>query len=277
MTIIEADGITTNPLTVDSLQIFAAQRYSFVLTTNQAVGNYWIRANPNVGNTGFANGLNSAILRYAGALKVDPTTSQTGGANPLVETNLSPLDNSGVPGAPVQGGADVDQNFNIVLNTTEFRFEVNGVSFTPPSVPVLLQILSGARTAQELLPEGSVYILPKNKSIEVSLPGGSAGGPHPIHLHGQHFNVVRSAGNSSYNYVNPVIRDVVSIGAAGDNVTFRFTTDNPGPWILHCHINWHLNLGLAIVFAVDVDDTAQLQTPKAWDQLCPTFDSSGLQ
>ena len=28
-------------------------------------------------------------------------------------------------------------------------------------------------------------------------------------------------------------RDVVNIGLAGDNVTFRFRTDNPGPWFLH--------------------------------------------
>jgi hypothetical protein len=52
--------------------------------------------------------------------------------------------------------------------------------------------------------------------------------------------VVRSAGNASYNFVDPVVRDVVSIGNMGDNVTIRFFTDNPGPWFFHCHIDWHL-------------------------------------
>ena len=48
------------------------------------------------------------------------------------------------------------------------------------------------------------------------------------------FSVVRSAGaDASYNYVNPVRRDVVSLGAAGSNVTIRFTTNNAGPWIMH--------------------------------------------
>lgn len=47
------------------------------------------------------------------------------------------------------------------------------------------------------------------------------------------FDVIRSAGSSTYNYKNPVRRDVVSIGGATDNVTIRFRTDNPGPWILH--------------------------------------------
>lgn len=32
MTVIEADGVNTKPLTVDSIQIFAGQRYSFVVS-----------------------------------------------------------------------------------------------------------------------------------------------------------------------------------------------------------------------------------------------------
>lgn len=47
------------------------------------------------------------------------------------------------------------------------------------------------------------------------------------------FDVVRSAGQSTYNYVDPPQRDVVSIGTPDDNVTIRFLTDNNGPWMLH--------------------------------------------
>ncbi len=72
---------------------------------------------------------------------------------------------------------------------------------------------------------------------------------HPVHLHGHNFYVVRSAGNSSYNFVDPVIRDVVSIGNnTGDDVTIRFYTDNPGPWFFHCHINWHLNKSVIYLY-----------------------------
>ena len=96
--------------------------------------------------------------------------------------------------------------------------------------------------------------------------------------------MVRSAGTTEYNYVNPVRRDTVSIGLAGDNVTIRFVvsplrvfssclsvclsvchmssrtlqTDNPGPWFLHCHIDFHLVAGLAIVFAEDAPDVAHV-------------------
>nr|BAU94251.1 laccase [Pholiota microspora] len=272
LTIIEADGINTQPLVVDSIQIFAGQRYSFVLKTNQAIDNYWIRALPNIGTQGFDGGINSAILRYWGAPVADPTTTSTA-SNPLLETNLHPLTNPAAPGVPTPGAADVNLNLDIQFSFTDLKFTVNGATFVPPTAPVLLQILSGAMTAADLLPEGSVYVLPPNKVVEITIPGGSIGSPHPIHLHGHAFSVVRSAGSTVYNYVNPVQRDVVSAGLAGDMTTIRFKTDNSGPWILHCHIDWHLEIGLAVVMAEDVATIATMNPPAAWDNLCPIYDA----
>ncbi|KAH7868472.1 laccase 1 [Lentinula edodes] len=273
-TVIEADGVNHEPIVADSIQIFAAQRYSFILTANQTADNYWIRANPNNGHTGFAGGINSAILRYSGAPVADPVTTQTS-ANLLQETSLVPRENPGAPGNATANGVNVD--LNLVLSFVGGRFEINGVSFVPPTVSVLLQILSGATTAAELLPSGSVYTLPLNSVIQLSfntVAVAAVGGPHPFHLHGHTFDVVRSAGSTEYNYINPPRRDVVSTGAATDNVTIRFTTDNAGPWFLHCHIDWHLEAGFAIVFAEDAPDVAAVNpVPDAWNQLCPTYDA----
>ena len=47
------------------------------------------------------------------------------------------------------------------------------------------------------------------------------------------FYVVRNAGTTQYNYLDPVQRDTVNIGFLTDNVTVRFVTDNAGPWFLH--------------------------------------------
>lgn len=269
LTIIEVDGVNVQPLVVDSLDIFAGQRYSVVLEANQPVNNYWIHALP--GDPTINPG--SAILRYSGAPAADPT-SNSNLTNPMLETNLHPLENYGVPGKPYPGGADVNLNLNITFNEEAQAYSINGAHFVPPNVPVLLQILSGARSAQELLPSGSVYTLPPNKVIEVSIPGGSNDSPHPFHLHGHNFHVIRSAGSSVYNYHdNPVRRDVVNTGNTGDNVTFRFETNNAGPWFLHCHIDWHLELGLAVVFAEDPQTIAH-ETPSAqWDKLCPTYNA----
>ncbi|KAJ7688073.1 laccase [Mycena rosella] len=233
MTVIEVDGVNHQPHNVDSIEIFAGQRYSVVLTANQLVSNYWIRAGPTSGtNQGFTNGTNSAILRYVGAPTHEPTTSSAL-KNPLVETALHPLVPSRVPGVHLPGHADV--NLTLVTTFSAGRYGMNGSSFHPPTVP-------------ELLPKGSVYELPPNKVIEITLPGGF-GAPlsyasslqastlivlsqkHPFHLHGHAFHVVRSAGNATYNWDNPVIRNVVNAGSSG--TTFR---------VLHCHIDWHFEL-----------------------------------
>ncbi|PPQ84190.1 hypothetical protein CVT24_001893 [Panaeolus cyanescens] len=271
LTIIEVETVNVQPYTVSSIQIFAGQRYSFVLNTNQPVNNYWIRANPNLGSRGHDGGLNSAILRYVGATVQDPTTIDDGGS-PMIEGNLQPLDNQAAPGIPQPGAADV--NINLSVGFAGGQFNVNGAVFHPPTLPVLLQLINGAPPTG-LLPSGSVYTLPPNKVIEISMPGGGPGAPHPIHLHGHTFDVVRVAGSSQYNYVNPPKRDVVNIGAAGDNVTIRFTTDNAGPWIMHCHIDWHFENGLSVIFAEDSPTVSAMDPPTAWDNLCPTYEAFG--
>jgi iron transport multicopper oxidase len=38
-------------------------------------------------------------------------------------------------------------------------------------------------------------------------------------------------------------RDTVNVNANG-YVVIRFTADNPGVWLFHCHIEWHMDQGL---------------------------------
>lgn len=76
--------------------------------------------------------------------------------NPLVEASLHPLEPIPVPGEPRPDGADQTFNFNLAFDTKTSRFSINGVVYKTPTVPVLLQILSGARNAHDLLPKGSV-------------------------------------------------------------------------------------------------------------------------
>ncbi|KAL4065719.1 laccase [Scleroderma yunnanense] len=260
MTVIEADGVETLPMVVDSLPVFAGQRYSVVVTADQPIGNYWIRALPDLLPNTFDGGLNSAILRYAGAPEADPATTPGPYELEFNESLLRPLNNAHVPGGAAIGQADV--HINLVPGLTNGTFYINDVAFQEPPVPVLLQILSGARHPSQLLPNGSVYELPPNKVIELSfpatdgLPNGAVGGPHPVHLHGHNFWVVKSAGNSSANFDNPIKRDTVSMGSQGDNVTVRFVTDNPGPWFFHCHIDWHLHHGFAVVMAESPGEAA---------------------
>ena len=51
---------------------------------------------------------------------------------------------------------------------------MNGVAYESPDVPILLQILNGV-PASQLLPNGSIYPLEANQSVEISFPNGAGG------------------------------------------------------------------------------------------------------
>jgi FtsP/CotA-like multicopper oxidase with cupredoxin domain len=166
--VIEADAQLTEPLLVDSIQILSGQRYSIILHANRPADNYWIRSLPDMPNATFDGGQNSAILRYKGAPITEPTTNQTNSTMPLVETNLHALINPGAPGFPEYGMADI--NLRMTVNRTDGGiYLINGVQYKPPTVPVLLQILSGAQQATDLLPNGSIYVLEANKVVELTM------------------------------------------------------------------------------------------------------------
>ncbi|KAG2359528.1 laccase [Suillus spraguei] len=263
MTVIEADGQSTEPLVVDQLQILAGQRYSVVVAADQPVNNYWVRSLPDTTNASFVGGTNSAILRYQGAQQVEPTTVNTTSTNPLQETNLHALVNPAAPGIPEYGAADI--NLNLQVANINGIFFVNNVSFAPPH----------SQQATDLMPNVSVIVLEANKVVELTLSTTGPGGPHPIHLHGHSFSVVQSAGNSTFNYANPVRRDVVSAGSEGQQMVIRWVTDNSGPWFLHCHINWHLDSGFAVVMAESpsITQTTMNISPPGWDELCPAYNA----
>ncbi|KAG6906038.1 hypothetical protein DXG01_016188 [Tephrocybe rancida] len=60
-----------------------------------------------------------------------------------------------------------------VKKGTRYRFRIisMSVSYIPPNIPALLQILSNTQTAQDLLSQRSYYWLPHNKVVELTIPG----------------------------------------------------------------------------------------------------------
>ncbi|KAG8807840.1 hypothetical protein FRC17_004239, partial [Serendipita sp. 399] len=259
-------------------------RYSVVVEANQAVDNYWIRApmtarTPNPVPTNWATDSNNvnAVLHYVGAANSEPTLTPPAltGTN-LDESLLVPLTNTAAPGQAVAGGADKVFNlaFATATDTTSHHWLVNGVQYISPTVPTLLQILSGSTTAGDFAPNENTLIINKGDVVEINITGPPQ---HPWHLHGHTFSVVKGA-TGSVNYVNPPRRDVTPSGNGG--ITIRFTADNPGPWILHCHIDLHLDAGLAVVFAEAPEDVIagsdSVDPEDSWDDLCPIYNALPL-
>ncbi|KIJ50343.1 multicopper oxidase [Sphaerobolus stellatus SS14] len=103
-----------------------------------------------------------------------------------------------------------------------------------------------------------------------------AGEGHPFHLHGHTFSVIQSGDGGPPNFVNPPRRDVVASGAGTPDspaTRIRFRTDNPGPWFLHCHIDWHLGWFGRCLWGRSKRGPQSVQPNAAWNQLCSTYNS----
>ncbi|PFH48314.1 multicopper oxidase [Amanita thiersii Skay4041] len=272
LTIIEADGVATQPLTVDVLEMLAGQRYSVVLTANQPIANYWINA-PFTGGSPARNlnqnaTLSRGILRYQGAPATDPTTPMTSGpADGIVfkEADLRPL----VPETPPQ--PDITLNLDLTFVPGKVIWNVNNVSYVSPKDPTLLKVMAGQVDASTFDVTENTFILPANKTIQIEFPPTDDDDAHPLHLHGNNFWVIKSM-TGDINDVNPIRRDTVGVGGSGTIIRFR--TDKPGPWFFHCHIYWHKAAGLATVLLQDPDASrSTVQPSQAWNDLCPTYNA----
>ncbi|WAQ99184.1 LAC1-like protein [Mya arenaria] len=71
MTMIASDGNAFEKVEVESFNIFAGERYDFVLGADKPVGNYWVRVR-GLADCGVKSAHQVAILRYDGADDIDP-------------------------------------------------------------------------------------------------------------------------------------------------------------------------------------------------------------
>lgn len=78
------------------------------------------------------------------------------------------------------------------------------------------------------------------------------------------------------NFVNPPRRDVAMLVASGWTV-IAFQTDNPGAWLMHCHIAWHVGEGLSLQFLerpADIPgDYKSTVQGTAWQNTCANWNT----
>lgn len=69
---------------------------------------------------------------------------------------------------------------------------------------------------------------------------------HPIHIHGQRFLAINTNGAPTQNLV---WKDTVLV-QKGDTVELLVDMENPGEWLIHCHIPEHMEAGMMSKFKV---------------------------
>uniref|UniRef100_M4DKI0 Laccase n=1 Tax=Brassica campestris TaxID=3711 RepID=M4DKI0_BRACM len=170
-------------------------------------------------------------------------------------------------------------------NGTRFTASMNNVSFALPSNYSLLQAhhhaipgvfttdfparppvkfdYTGSNISRSLYQPvrgTKLYKLKYGSRVQIVLQDTGIVTPenHPIHLHGYDFYIVAEGfGNfnpkkdtAKFNLENPPLRNTVGVPVNGWAV-IRFVADNPGVWIMHCHLDAHISWGLAMAFLVE--------------------------
>eukprot|EP00644_Phytophthora_capsici_P016007 jgi/Phyca11/115240/e_gw1.28.108.1 len=282
--VVAADGEYLQPSEeITTLRINAGQRYDIVVeakaTSSSAIGSFWIRATALYGLpwtagtaavaqvAGNAEGL--AIVYYEDDDTEDPTSSDWTETTTIEEYDFTPLEISVLPTVPSDRPI-LEFDFRRGLG----YFSIDGgdyLHFTAPKEPPLFTIAGGLKT-EELPATALARKIEYGKHVEVVLVN-DMNEQHPFHMHTHAPWVVGSgtasiedihAGNINLKLQGAMKRDVYTVppcdtdasGACTNHgyVVLRFTADNPGVWIIHCHIDWHLDAGLAMILVEGEDE-----------------------
>ncbi|KAK5094095.1 hypothetical protein LTS08_008724 [Lithohypha guttulata] len=270
--IIELDGIYHKPTEAEQIYLTAAQRVGILLTTkNETTDNFAV-----IGSMDqdlfdqIPDGLNPNVTSYLVYNKDAPMPNATDieEFNPFDDTELVPTDEEALYEDPAVSYT-IDVKMDNLRDGANYAF-FNDVTFVRPKVPTLYTVL----TSGDLATNETVYgvnthplILSHNQVVEIILNNHDPG-KHPFHLHGHAFQVLHRGAeeggdwdpealrNGSVTYpATPMRRDTLLVRPNG-NFVIRFRSDNPGVWLFHCHIEWHVDSGLILTF---VEAPLQLQ------------------
>ncbi|KAK8038044.1 hypothetical protein PG994_014811 [Apiospora phragmitis] len=319
LTVIANDLVAVQPFTVEELFIGIGQRYTVIVEgKNDTSNDYWMRT-VTAGACGFFGDPNdpatpmvdngTAIVRYNASRKALPQSS-TGTPDSTLCADVDPsLLNPIVPWC-----VDQHPQNNVTADIFEAGKPVNQTPFGSPGAayvhwklgdvplwldfdkPTILNINESIanpyyRVVEERFDRGFIYVIIESNDV----PATNI--PHPMHLHGSDFVVLgqsnttwdeKTSPDLYFNYENPPRRDTALLPAGGF-LAMAFRPDNPGAWLLHCHIAWHASSGLALQLLVRPkhmpkfdNDTETRRVCKnwtespLWQQIKGTQDDSGI-
>lgn len=264
MTVVEVDGVDVDKNVTDLIYITVAQRYSFLLTTkNDTSKNFAIQQNV---DQDMLDTLPDDLVVNATSFLVYSEDNDQPEEYVLDEYDI--LDDFYlVPVSRTELYPDADQTITVdvimdnLINGVNYAFFSN-LTYVAPKTPTLLTVLAAGDEATNELIYGSntdSFVLGYGETIDIVVNNQDTG-KHPFHLHGHTFQLISRADavDDDEDPVPfdeddhepfpeyPMMRDTAYVRGQS-NMVLRFQSNNPGVWFFHCHIEWHLEQGLALV------------------------------
>ncbi|KAE8454121.1 hypothetical protein EG329_005045 [Mollisiaceae sp. DMI_Dod_QoI] len=284
--VIQADFVPIKPYEADWVFIGIGQRLDVVFTAEQNgdLANYWFRAEVPSGCGGNLNTKSGvAIFNYQDT-DLDPkSTPATYTPRCYDETNLVPRIAKPVSRTDFANTYAKHTNTLTVNLTTDshkvFFWTINNRSIDVDWENPTLKYIAEGKDTYKSNPALNVYELPDANVWSFWVIQNIFSVAHPIHLHGHNFYLLGASPNvaspspvaftekniDDLNFTNPTRRDVAMLPGNGWMV-LAFKTDNPGAWLMHCHIAWHVSAGLGVQFverASEIDTTMSMGNLKS--------------
>ncbi|KAB5518103.1 iron transport multicopper oxidase FET3 [Coniochaeta sp. 2T2.1] len=255
MSVIMNDGSYIKKKSAYQLRVTPAQRYDVLISAiDRDRRNYPYLVALDV-NKDFANDASVQWPHnFTGQLVMDKTRNFT---TDVVKA-FRPQDDSDF--APYDGGAAFGPVTKILKMDFAFCTDQNGIGRAcingqpniPQKVPTLYTAATCGNDNINPIIYGPVnpFIVSSNDIVDIVI-NNRDDAIHPFHLHGHQFQVMDRPRSGTGDYPgrtngfskNPPMRDVVSVNGRSYAV-LRFKADNPGVFLFHCHIEWHVEMGL---------------------------------
>lgn len=281
MKVIAADLVPIEPYVTDVLSIGIGQRYDIIVEADQDSGDFWLRAYPDMACSAENEMVDNirGIVRYDASSRRDPTTAAYSYTEDCLDEPMSKL----VPYVPLDvdhPATKKDFDLGYTVNTEGmFKWTLDGTDlFSDWGVPTLQQSLidlsvfgTSSNVVELNEKEAWVYFVIENGLAALGLS-------HPIHLHGHDFYVLAQEANANYTSAtplqlkNPPRRDVAMLPANG-YLVIGFITDNPGVWLMHCHIGWHASQGFGLQVVEREAEIPPLCDTSSMDSTCAKWQS----
>lgn len=283
MKIIMQDASYITPAYAETIRIAPAQRYDVLITParNESGNSPFLVAldvnadytNPNA--TPIPISWNYNITGY---LVTDPSASTTSTDvvstfNVVDDSAFTSLDHQ-EPLGPVTQTIKLDFNFCFDNNSIP-RACFNGKPYVDQDVPTLYSVITTDDSNTNPIVYGQVnpQIVEKGAIVELILNNLDVA-LHPFHLHGHQFQVIERPASGAGTWpgttnpsASPASKDTVTV--YGDSyVVIRFVADNPGVWLFHCHIEWHVEMGLTATIIEAPEELRGFRVPKEHIDVC---------